>query len=248
MRLAPRSGFLRRSVTVAAGFPGEDPGRRLPGVASVLVLAESSFQCVVVASLPYRQESGPVEKHPFGTTPGPCGPQPESALVGDENLWSGVVCLIGPRAAGPFATTFELPSPLRIAPKRTRNRASPRMSGLGRVSTWTCQRAGDGNRTRVSAWEADVLPLNYARENPANLHAGQTPLPAAGNPEEGPGGAAGTAVRRRGPDAADSGFRGDAGKRRPAVAQLRPRGATPLSSGPHRNPRWRSHLRRRPCS
>ncbi len=64
MRLAPRSGFLRPSVTVAAGFLAWDPGRQLPGAASVLVLAESSFQCVVVASLPYRQESGLCRRAP----------------------------------------------------------------------------------------------------------------------------------------------------------------------------------------
>jgi hypothetical protein len=31
-----------------------------------------------------------------------------------------------------------------------------------------------GIEPAFSAWEADVLPLNYARENRANLHAGQT--------------------------------------------------------------------------
>ena len=69
MRLAPRSGFLRRSVTIVAGFPGEDPGHQLPGVASVLVLAESSFRCVVVAFLPIGRSAAYVEGHPFGTTP-----------------------------------------------------------------------------------------------------------------------------------------------------------------------------------
>ena len=34
-------------------------------------------------------------------------------------------------------------------------------------------RAGDENRTRFSAWEADVLPLNYARGRPPHY-----PLPA----------------------------------------------------------------------
>jgi hypothetical protein len=37
-----------------------------------------------------------------------------------------------------------------------------------------------GIEPAFSAWEADVLPLNYARENPANLHAGQTPPSGGG--------------------------------------------------------------------
>jgi hypothetical protein len=54
--------------------------------------------------------------------------------VGDENLWSGAVCLIGARAAGPFAATFELPSPLRNRTETHQNRASTRVSGVRSVS------------------------------------------------------------------------------------------------------------------
>ena len=48
-----------------------------------------------------------------------------------------------------------------------------------------------GIEPAFSAWEADVLPLNYARENPANLHAGKTSTAGGGSAlaqssEEGP--------------------------------------------------------------
>jgi hypothetical protein len=48
-----------------------------------------------------------------------------------------------------------------------------------RWSGWS-RETGDGERATgiepaFSAWEADVLPLNYARESHANLHAGQIP-------------------------------------------------------------------------
>ena len=45
------------------------------------------------------------------------------------------------------------------------------------ISGLTCgvvRERATGIEPAFSAWEADVLPLNYARENPANLHAGQT--------------------------------------------------------------------------
>src|ERR1700761_3465163 len=46
-----------------------------------------------------------------------------------------------------------------------------------------------GIEPAFSSWEADVLPLNYARENPANLHAGQMSTSAGQAdpaPEDGP--------------------------------------------------------------
>jgi hypothetical protein len=63
-------------------------------------------------------------------------------------------------------------------PGKCRAGTGARVSCRYRTSTMsrdiTRERA-TGIEPAFSAWEADVLPLNYARENPANLHAGQTP-------------------------------------------------------------------------
>jgi hypothetical protein len=69
-----------------------------------------------------------------------------------------------------------------------------------------------GIEPAFSAWEADVLPLNYARENPANLHAGQT-LTSAGQTDPGP--------TSRGP----AGWRaGVSGRHAPGIQPASPRG------------------------
>ncbi len=69
----------------------------------------------------------------------------------------------------------------RFAPKQSvGHRLSVRAGHL------TCEvgERATGIEPAFSAWEADVLPLNYARENPANLHAGQTPTACGGAPGE----------------------------------------------------------------